>query len=151
VRAILRVAAPLLQNSTPRIALFSCRSAATLDGMRWIASRANCARGIHTLSMRRIASHRLFRTQGESPGARGRPASRRIIPDSTSLSCVTEKSPLSTSSSIRRRHRASGNAHASERRPWSPRRREALPIAPFRPVMPRHHADLTDAGLAAEE
>jgi hypothetical protein len=30
---------------------------------------------------------------------------------STSLSCVTEKSPLFTSSSIRRRHRASGKAH----------------------------------------
>jgi hypothetical protein len=50
-------------------ALFSCRSAATLDGMRWIASRANCARDIQTSSMRRIVPHRLFRTQGESHGA----------------------------------------------------------------------------------
>jgi hypothetical protein len=78
VRAILRVAAPLLQNFTRMIALFSCRSAATLDGMRWIASRANCARDIQTSFMRHIAPHRLFRTQGESHGARGRPASRRI-------------------------------------------------------------------------
>ena len=77
MRAILRVAAPLLQNSTRSIALFSCRSAATLDGMRWIASRANCARDIQTSSMCRIAPHRLFRTQGVGQGRQTDPMRRQ--------------------------------------------------------------------------
>ena len=59
------------------------------------------------------APHRppqVVQNAGKSRGARGRPASRRIIRGSTSLSCVTEKSPLFSSSSIRCRRRASGKS-----------------------------------------
>jgi hypothetical protein len=87
--------------------LSSCRSAATSDEMRWIASRANCARDIQTSSIRRTVPHRLFRLQGEFHGAQGRVASRRTTRGSTSLSFAMEQFPLFTSSSTGRRHRAS--------------------------------------------
>jgi hypothetical protein len=80
--------------------------------MRWIASRANCAQDIQTSSIRRIVPHRLFRLQGESHGAPGRLTSRRTTRGSTSLPFAMEKFLLFTSSSTRRRHRASVRAQA---------------------------------------